>query len=75
MSAEAGQKLKRTNMPLTVISLDVVRRCDFEWHAENGQIIIDKCEGVTPEQGLAMFGDWMIEAMLEASKKEGETHG
>jgi hypothetical protein len=45
-------------------------RVNFSCHAEDGKIVIDECEGITPEAGLSMFDGWMVDAMLEKSKSK-----
>lgn len=40
----------------------------FEAHVENGEILVDECEGVDSEAGISLFDPWMWE-MLGAKRK------
>lgn len=58
------------NEPKTVtVKLDQHRGVDFGFHVENGEIIIDECDGIFVEQGLSLFPDWAIASMIEKSKE------
>jgi hypothetical protein len=52
------------------INLNKVVGASFAWHAENGEIIIDECDGLTIEQGLSMFDHNFIVEAIEASRSK-----
>lgn len=36
--------------------------CSFMAHFEGDELLIDECEGVSPQEALSLFPDWAIEA-------------
>ena len=54
-------------MKMAAVNLQVVREADFSCHFEHGSLIIDKCTGISPEAGLALFDPWILEAMHDKS--------
>lgn len=54
---------------MQTIKMEVITGVNFQWHAQNGEIVIDVCEGITPSQGLALFDEWMVDALLEKSNE------
>lgn len=51
------------------ITLETIEGIDFECHFEDGSVVIDRCKGLTPEEGLALFPAWALEAMCQNSSK------
>jgi hypothetical protein len=49
------------------VTMSYRKGIDFGFHVENDEIVIDVCEGITPEDGMAIFPNWMIKAALEES--------
>lgn len=47
------------------ITLQTVKGIDFGFHIEGKDIVIDQCEGITPEQGMSLFDPWIIDLMME----------
>jgi hypothetical protein len=46
-----------------VVVMEVTEGIDFSCHLEGDEMIIDRCKGVTPEEGLALFPSWALEAL------------
>jgi len=51
------EKTLSKSVPITTNAID------FSFHIEGDELVIDTCEGITPEQGLSMFPDWALDAM------------
>ena len=52
----------------TIITLTQTNGISFAWHAENGEIVIDKCEGISPAAGMSMFPAWAVKELLDTSR-------
>jgi hypothetical protein len=37
--------------------------CDFQAHVENGEIVVDKCEGISPQGALSIFPAWALKEL------------
>jgi len=53
-------------MAKELINLMLTERkgASFSFHCENGKIIIDECEGMSIEDGLSLFPEWLVSEML-----------
>lgn len=44
----------------TTVTLKTVKKIDFSCHVENGKVIVDKSDGISPADGLSLFSPWML---------------
>lgn len=50
------------------ITLETTPVIDFTCHFEDGKAVIDRCEGISPEDGLSVFPDWALDAISSTSR-------
>lgn len=46
------------------ITLKMTKEIDFSWHLDGKDLVIDKCEGISVEDGLSMFPGWAWESLM-----------
>jgi hypothetical protein len=66
-SIDGGER----NGEVCTVTLRETHRASFAAHFESGNLVIDECDGITPEQGLSLFDPWILEALRDQSKVVG----